>query len=201
MISGGYMFKKVGRRPDWLGAANVDDIYSLSGCISSNFTDYINYWKHNGYWLFDAPVTMAEICAENHLDLADTTLFYYEVFCEEFDTNSRRWSAFEPELSFPTHVFPTHVFPTHVFPTHVFPTHVEQPGVVRLEGYDVVTFSANSSPECSPLSCNGLAAEIATNRHCLFETLEQAKRALEAGAFDHSEPGPFRIFAVHTRDT
>ena len=29
-----------------------------------------------------------------------------------------------------------------------------------LEGYDVVTFSAQTSPECSPLSCNALASEI-----------------------------------------
>ena len=52
------------------------------------------------------------------------------------------------------------------------------------------------SPGCSPLSCNGLAAGVTVNRHCLFESFEQAKRSLEA--FNHSEPGPFRIFAVHT---
>jgi hypothetical protein len=67
-----------------------------------------------------------------------------------------------------------------------------------LAGYDVATFAAGTSPECSPLSCNGLAAELAANRHCLFESLEQAKQSLETGKFDHSEPGPFRIFAVYT---
>jgi hypothetical protein len=56
MIPVGYMFKKVMQRPDWLNADGVDDIYSLSGCTSEYFTDYIDYWKHNGYWLFNSPI-------------------------------------------------------------------------------------------------------------------------------------------------
>jgi hypothetical protein len=42
MIPAGYMFKKVISRPAWLKAADVDDVFSLSGCISENFTDYID---------------------------------------------------------------------------------------------------------------------------------------------------------------
>ena len=34
MIPVGYMFKKVVLRPDWLTSSNVNDIYSLSGCVS-----------------------------------------------------------------------------------------------------------------------------------------------------------------------
>jgi len=72
------------------------------------------------------------------------------------------------------------------------------PAGASLEGYDVVTFSAGSSPECSPLSCNGLASEIATNRHCLLPSVAAARHLLERGAFDRGEPGPFRIFAVYS---
>jgi hypothetical protein len=178
MIAVGYMFKKVVRRPDWLARANVDDIYSLSGCVSENFTDYIKYWKHNGYWLFDSPAMMEKIAAEINLDLDGTTLFYYEMFEQEFDADSREWSTVEPEPS--------------------LPSNVEIPKLAQLEGYDVTTFWAGTSPECSPLSCSGLAAEITVNPHCLFESFEQAKQTLEAGAFDNAEPGPFRIFAVYT---
>jgi hypothetical protein len=178
MIPVGYMYKKVVRRPDWLKVANVDDIYSLSGCVSENFTDYIKYWKHNGYWLFDSPAAMEAIARDNAVALAGMTLFYYEAFEEQFDENSKTWSVFEPEAS--------------------FPTDVEPPVSARLEGFDVTTFTVGTSPECSPLSCNGLARKIAVNRHCLFESFEPAKQALEAGLFDKSEPGPFRIFAVHT---
>ena len=178
MIPVGYMFKTVSPRPDWLKAAGVADIYSLSGCVSEYFTDYINFWKHNGYWLFDSPAIIRDIAANIGLDLSQMTLFYYEAFDEEFDGGARRWTRFYPEKSFPTNVAP--------------------PAEARLEGYDVTTFSGHTNPECSPLSCNSLAERISINRHCLFESFDEAKAALESGKFDNTEPGPHRIFAVYT---
>lgn len=172
------MSKKVAQRPDWLNASQVFDIYSLSGCTSCYFFDYIRYWKYNGYWLFDSPTIIKEIVAELKLDVSGTTLFYYEVFEQEFDEESGEWSAFGPERS--------------------FSTHVEAPASTKLEGYDVVSFSAGSNPECSPLSCNHLAETLPTNQHCLFESFGEAKHSLEAGKFKECEPGPFRIFAVYT---
>jgi hypothetical protein len=178
MIPAGYMYKKIVQRPDWLAPADVDDIYSVSGCISKEFADYTDYWKHNGYWLLNSPAVMEEIARANNLALTGMTLFYYEVFEEQFDEESREWSPFEPEAS--------------------FPTKVEEPASARLEGYDVATFYAGTSPECSPLSCNLLAQTVPVNRHCLFDSFEQAKQSLEAGQFRNSEPGPFRIFAVYS---
>jgi hypothetical protein len=69
-----------------------------------------------------------------------------------------------------------------------------------LRGFDVTTFSLNNSPECSPLSCNSLATSIPVNEHCLFNAFAEAKEALEAGLFENSEPGPYRVFAVYTVD-
>ena len=180
MISAGYMLKHVARRPGWLNAPNVDDVYSLSGHVSQNFADYIRFWKHNGYWLFDSPAVMKEIARDNTIDLAGAALFYYEVFEEEFDEDAKAWRAFAPEAS--------------------LPTNVEQPKSAQLQGYDVATFWARTSPECSPLSCNGLAQNLPVNRHCLFASLDEACQALRDGNFDKSEPGPFRIFAVYTVD-
>lgn len=178
MLPAGYLYKRVVAAPEWLAAAPGTDVYSLSGCVSEGFADYIPYWRHNGYWLFDAPDIIETLAAEKAIDLSALTLFYYEVFEQQFDEETRTWTPFEAETSFPTAVQP--------------------PSGARLEGYDVVTFSAGSSPECSPLSCNGLAAEASANRHCLLDSFERAKSALEEGVFDGSEPGPFRIFAVHT---
>jgi len=178
MIPAGYMYKKVASRPDWLRAAAVRDIYSISSCISEDFTDYINYWRHNGYWLFDTPKVMEGIAAAEQLDVAAMTLFYYTVFDFEFDGERKQWSRVTPEWG--------------------CTTEVEAPPDARLEGYDVATFFARNKPECSPLSCNGLAETIPVNSHCLFETFEQARQALDAGKFDNSEPGPFRIFGVYT---
>jgi hypothetical protein len=44
MIQVGYMAKRVVKRPDWLEANQVVDIYSVSNCNSKDFADYINYW-------------------------------------------------------------------------------------------------------------------------------------------------------------
>jgi hypothetical protein len=66
----------------------------------------------------------------------------------------------------------------------------------RLDGYDAVSFYAKAAPECSPLSCNSRVEELAVNSHCLFDSFEEAKLQLDRGAFNDSEPGPYRIFAV-----
>ena len=177
MTPAGYMRKVVTARPDWLGVDGINDIYSLSGCISENFADYINCWKHNGFWLFNAPEAIENVAQLKGVELAGTALFYYEIYEFEFDEESRTWTAFAPDSA--------------------FVTDVREPLHKTLCGFDVTTFMARNSPECSPLSCNSLATTIAVNEHCLFRTFEDAKQVLEAGLFENSEPGPFRIFAVY----
>ena len=177
MIAAGYLYKKVKNRPDWLDALHVKDIYSVSGCISENFVDYNNFWKHNGYWLFDSPGIMEEIAAENGIDLSGCKLFYYEVYENEYDEVQEYWCPFKKEES--------------------FTTDVRIPETRELKGYDIVSFSVHTSPECSPLSCNSLAKEIKVNEHCLLATFKLAKSVLEHGKMQSCEPGPYRIFAVY----
>ena len=81
----GYMAKRVSVRPAWIKAERVADIYSVSGCVSKNFADYINYWKHNGYWFFDSPEIILQLAQQNSIDLTETSLFFYEVHELEFD--------------------------------------------------------------------------------------------------------------------
>lgn len=178
MIPVGYMAKRVSNRPEWIQSEQVVDVYSVSNCVSNDFADYINYWKHNGYWFFDSPETIRQLARENTIDLKGTTLFYYEVYEREFDDTRGQWTGFRPELSFPTNVI--------------------VPSGMVLEGYDVVTFSAGTGAECSPLSCNALAAEVETNPHCLLVSLKLARHLLESGKFKNSEPGPYRLFAVYS---
>lgn len=176
MVPAGYMAKRIVAPPDWLPAERVSSIYSVSGCISEDFADYINFWKHNGYWLFNSPDLITEVARENNIDLNGTALFFYEVHELQFD--SGEWLRFDPEPS--------------------FGTNVSVPEAKVLEGYDVVTFVAQTSPECSPLSCNSLASEVETNSRCLLQWFEQARKLLENGTFNDSEPGPYRIFAVYS---
>src|SRR4030088_3610586 len=132
MIPVGYMAKRVYKKADWLkvrtktaffeAAPQVADIYSVSNCVSENFTDYIRYWKHNGYWFFDSPEIIKSVAKENSISLEGTTLFYYEEYEMEFDGES--WHSFSPEPSFQTNV---------VFPPKK-----------QLEGFDVVNFTAGN---------------------------------------------------------
>ena len=176
MIPVGYLAKHVSESPDWLRADQVVDLYSVSDCISEDFADYIDFWRHNGFWLFDSPQIIRSVGTDNSINLEGTLLFYYEVFEKEFD--GKTWTKFQPEPSIPTQVL--------------------LPEAKTLEGFDVVT--GRYAPGHSPLSCNGLAREIPTNTHCLLSSFDAAFKALESGAFTHSEPGPYRIFAVYSVD-
>ena len=178
MIPIGYMAKRVLDRPEWLTARGVADIFSVSSCMSEDFADYVGYWKHNGYWFFDSPEIILELAARNTIDVTATTLFYYEAHEREYDGEEGRWLSFQPEASLTTRVVP---------PDHKV-----------LEGYDIVSFSAGTSAECSPLSCNALASEIETNEHCLLASFERARALLAEGRFENAEPGPYRIFAVYS---
>jgi hypothetical protein len=169
MIPIGYMAKRVCRKPEWLQAAQVVDIYSVSNCISEDFADWINYWKHNGYWFHDSPEVIRGIAQENSIELEGTSLFYYEAYEMEF--HGEAWHVYLPEPSFPTDVL--------------------HPTKKQLEGFDVVSFTARTSPGCSPLSCNSLAGELPANSHCLFASFEEAKTAVPEGAFNEAEPGPY----------
>jgi len=180
MIPAGYMAKRVSPKPEWIKADGIQDVLSVSGCISEYFADYISHWKHNGYWLFDSPAIIQQLAKDKQIDLAGTTLFFYEVYEQGFHEEAREWTTFDPETS--------------------FATNPSMPGEKQLCGFDVVTFCAGTSPECSPLSCNALAATINTNNHCLLNSLEEAKQLLESGRFNNSEQGPFRIFAVYLVD-
>jgi hypothetical protein len=36
--------------------------------MSEVFSDYVEYWKHNGFWLFDSPEVINNIAQENVID-------------------------------------------------------------------------------------------------------------------------------------
>jgi hypothetical protein len=67
-------------------------------------------------------------------------------------------------------------------------------------GYDVVCIQANYMDfNCSPLSSNGLAREIAVNRHCLIEDLDVAIRLAQRFDVEQPEPGPYYVIQVLRR--
>ncbi|HJW42532.1 MAG TPA: hypothetical protein VJ476_15055 [Rhizomicrobium sp.] len=181
MIALGYMLKKVVPPPDWLMKAfgdrpnPIEAVYALSNCVSADFADYIHLWKHNGWWLFDNPDILRAAAVEEGVDPAPLTLFYYEAYEEEYDAGT--WRAIAPEAS--------------------FTTAVRIPVRKTLCGYDVVTFWAGTSPECSQLSCCCLASETQVNRFCLFDRFEDARDFAQSPLCEEGEPGPYRVIAVY----
>ena len=178
MIPAGYMAKKIAKRPDSVTAENVIDIYSVSHCTSDNFANYFPFSKHNGYWFFNQPSIIQQLADENRIDMSGINFFYYEIYERQYDEDRKSWTEFKPEAS--------------------FLTEVRVPVEKQLEGYDVVSFWSQTAAECSPLSCNNLAQDLPVNRHCLLQGFDEARSHLEAGRFDDTEPGPFRIIAVYS---
>lgn len=178
MLELGYMAKHIAECPEWLDHPTVCDIYAVSNCVSRNFCDYINHWKHNGFWLFDSPAIIRDIARIESLSLSETSLLYYRGHPRQFDVSIDGWVEYAPEPSFDLNVS---------VPLEKF-----------LIGYDVVSYSLQTSPECSPLSCNYIATEHSVNEHCLIEKIDYAIHLLENGSFDNAEPGPYRIIAVYT---
>jgi hypothetical protein len=181
LIPAGYMAKRVLTKPDWLKNPHVIEIASVSHCNSKDFADYINYWQHNGYWFFDSPEIIRDLISNNGIDSFGLSYFYYEVYHKQYDDELRVWVDFKPEDS--------------------FTTNVQHSSSKTLLGFDIVTFHAQTSPECSPLSCNQLAETITVNQHCLLDSLEEAVQLIETGAINNSETGPYRIFAVYQVET
>ena len=180
MIPLGYMLKDVASpAPDWVNAPSVSAVHSLARCASADFGDYIPLWRHNGWWLFNSPTAVAAAAIELGIKPETMSLFYYESWENEFDDEALYWRPIKPEASFQTEVVLPSVSAT-------------------LSGYDVITFTTGTSPECSPLSCSGRADELSVNALCLFDTFEQAKASVERGDFNDFEPGPYRIIAVYS---
>jgi hypothetical protein len=60
-----YIAKRVTVGSEWINAGDVINIDSVSNCLSSDFADFINFWKHNGCWFFDTPQVILELAQKN----------------------------------------------------------------------------------------------------------------------------------------
>ena len=177
MIPLGYLAKRIpAERPEWLNAPGVVDVYSVSDCVNDTLVFYdLPECPHNGYGMYDSPALIALTAKQNKIDLGGSRLFFYEAYESELDGDE--WIPILPDNSFNTEVLP--------------------PTTKELAGFDVVTLIDGPNSH-SPLSCNHVAEGVRTNRHCLFETLDEVMTALVSGAFEGAEGGPYRVYAVYS---
>lgn len=169
----GYFAKRTVRRPDWLQAAGVDEVCSVSTCISEAPEGWIDRWRHNEFWLYDTPELADGVIPDGERAVFDR--YAYGLWPQVFDFEVVR--AFEiPRLS-------------------VRPL---SEAYERL-GWDVVTRSSGTSFECSPLSCNYRALHTPVNRYCLLEDVATACAFAHNCRGIGCEPGPYYVVEVWRR--
>ncbi len=79
-----------------------------------------------------------------------------------------------------------------------FKTEVIVPSNKEFLGYDIISFSARTNPECSLLSCNGLYSEVDVNEHCLCEwDLDRVIEFVSGIKPNDVEPGPYKIYGLY----
>jgi len=159
--------------PDWLEVPIVDEICSVSRCISKAPEGWIDAWKHNQLGFFDTEDLALEVATGRG---AEFDLFAYRLFPVQCENGE-----FRP-------------FPV---PAPVFETLDRY----RFLGHDIVSRSAGSHVECSPLSCNYAARDFPVNRHCLIEDSDAAFSACRAISAGNYEPGPYFLFQVLRRES
>jgi hypothetical protein len=133
--------------------------------------DWVKKWLHNGLGLFDSQELALSIVPPGAPPMR---VFAYKVASVRYDEGK------PVEWAWPT-VAPTPL--PHGFRSFGFDT------VSKVQD-DILGF------ECSPLSCNGLAAAWHANAHCLLDTLEAAAQAAREFSMGGAEPGPYYVAEV-----
>lgn len=179
----GFLPKATQPKPNWLKVETVQEICSVSECISPAPEKRIDHWLHNTWGFYDTEALARAVMGEA---AQRYELYAYELF--PFASLAEQVTAFSLVADLGA-----------------------VPADYACLGFDIVTCSMAAATngvlpewvffECSPLSCNHAAADFATNAHCLIETAEAAYRALLAlsGPEAKAEPGPYYLFKVYRK--
>ena len=173
MIDGGYFAKQVVSRPEWLNAPGVREICSTSNCVSPAPDGWIDRWLHNEFGWFNRASDAAAVIPPERTELF--RVFAYRIHPELFRNGHAQ---------------------SFVLPADVHPDAI--PRTFQSLGFDSVSKSSASvlGFECSPLSCNGMANEIAANEYCLFDSLEAAIAGASRFSVEQPEPGDYYVIEV-----
>ena len=176
MLDAGFFVKRVVPRPEGLHASGVREICSVSECISPGPEHWIDRWLHNELGWFNRMSDAMSVIPQGQ-DAA-YRLFAYRLHPEIFRLGGR--------VPF--------VLPSDVRPEPI-------PKEFRRVGFDSASKSMESvlGLECSPLSCNFMAAEIDTNEFCLFPGFDEAVAGAERFAAEQPEPGDYYVVEVLER--
>lgn len=171
--------------PEWGGAwgAHVQEIASVSSCLSSRAPNWRDRWDFNRSTCWDNE-GLAWASGPDP-SLPHSRLFCYRLLPILFGATGE----------------PATVSVDDLFPVSL-PDLPDEPDLAAYQsiGYDVV----QSHPPklailgfgCSPLSCNGMAENIAVNRYCLLDELDNALAIAKSFGAEQPEPGPYVVIEV-----
>ena len=165
--------------------AGVEEICSVSECIVKSPPEWVEKWAHNTEtWLFDTPEAAWSVVPAAERERY--RLYAYRLLPVLFHESGQETEHPLPEF-----------------------TAVPVPGRFSCLGYDAVVrhvgtthSGGNETPafSCSPLSCNGMAAEYPVNRYCLVDDLDTAIAMARDFAAGNCEPGPYCVVEVWRRE-
>ncbi len=90
LISMGYLYKQVATPTEnYLKIKGTKDIYSLAGCTSEDFADFIGLNKNNNYWLLNNLKEMELLATELHLSLDKCAPFFYKVYPNQWNNKKK----------------------------------------------------------------------------------------------------------------
>jgi len=166
----GYFPKLTMKAPEGLKAHGVEEVCSVSTCVSHGPGDWINEWRHNEMWVYDTEEIAWSVVPSEEMEQFD--LYAYGVYPVRFAHGEQEHYAIAVNKVRPLSRWFTAI------------------------GYDVVSRTNDTTFECSPLSCNGLATEVRTNRFCLLDTEDRAFEIARRFSKSEPEPGPYHVVQV-----
>lgn len=180
----GYFPKRTVKRPDGFAPVSIEEIASVSGCISPAPEGWIDHWLHNPLGFFATEELAWQVAGGRGQGF---DVYACRILDAAFPPGAppRELSALEDEII-----------------TACALAGDPGPGFERL-GWDIagnwLGWSQSIGFECSPLTCNGLASVIATNRYGLIDRLGDAvPAAIRIGA-EQPEPGTYYLLEVWRR--
>lgn len=158
--------------PEWLGNNSIEEICSVSNCISDGPQNWINQWKHNELGFYNSEEIAREVITED---------------AHKFDI-------------YAYNLFPLYCFDDEVESICIQSIEGNLPPDYEFLGYDIVTKTVADFFECSPLSCNSGASKYPVNEFCLIADREAAYSVLREISEDGSyEPGPYYLFEMYRK--
>ena len=162
----------------WLPQAGVAEICSVADCMAKRPDGWEKRWDFNRACCYDSEA-LAMATAQGHDGFQ---LLAYALVEEKLDQGGNPVPAKADEIF---------VKGLPELPDAPVPTGF------RALGYDAVCCEPSYMDFCcSPLSCNGLAAEIPVNRYCLIDDLDEALRVAHRFDLEQPEPGPYYVVQV-----